>query len=140
MDRAGLAPAVVDEALAWRHDLALKLIRGMLVIFLASAVVIWLVMPSAMGRTKLISGALIAALVVSIPAITGRPRGDARAWLILVPALAMALSGYAFVGTLSGPGVSTTVTLMLAGLLLGRRAMILLMIVGLPCNGPIQKR
>jgi signal transduction histidine kinase/ActR/RegA family two-component response regulator len=129
MDPAGLQPAGQDEALAWRHDLALKLIRGLLVIFLASAAVIWLVMPSATGRSKLISGLLVAALVVSIPAITGRPRGNARSWLILVPALGMALSGYAFVGTLSGPGVSTTVTLMLAGLLLGRRAMITLTIV-----------
>lgn len=128
MDPAGLEPAGRDESLAWRHDLALKLIRGLLVIFLASAAVIWLVMPSATGRTNLISGALIAALVVSIPAITGRPRGNARSWLILAPALGMALSGYAFVGTLSGPGVSTTVTLMLAGLLLGRRTMIALTI------------
>ena len=34
------------------------------------------------------------------------------------------LGGYALVGALSGPGVCLTVTIMLAGLLLGRRALL----------------
>jgi signal transduction histidine kinase/ActR/RegA family two-component response regulator len=115
---------VEDEALAWRHDLALKLLRGLLVIFLLSAVVLWLVMPSAAGQRELIGASVISALIVGVPAVTGRPKGNARAWLIIVPALSMALAGYAFVGVLSGPGVCTTVTLLLSGLLLGRRAMV----------------
>ncbi len=113
-----------DEALAWRTDLALKLIRALLVIFSASGAFIWFAMASSASRDRLLICALSAAVVVSVPALTGRPRGTARGWIIIVPSLVTALMGYANVGVLSGPGVCLTVTLMLAGLLLGRRAMI----------------
>jgi signal transduction histidine kinase/ActR/RegA family two-component response regulator len=118
-----------DEALAWRNHLALRLMRGLFVIFVLSAVVVWFAMADATGRGKMTLAALLAATLVGVPALTGRPRGSARAWLIIAPSLAMALIGYAFVGTLSGPGVCTTVTLLLAGLLLGTRAMIALTVV-----------
>jgi signal transduction histidine kinase/ActR/RegA family two-component response regulator len=129
MEPAGPEPTGEDEALAWRNDLALRLMRGLFVIFVLSAVVVWFAMVDATGRGKMTLAALLAATLVGIPALTGRPRGSARAWLIIAPSLAMALTGYAFVGTLSGPGVCTTVTLLLAGLLLGARAMIALTVV-----------
>jgi signal transduction histidine kinase/ActR/RegA family two-component response regulator len=126
MESAGLSPTAEDEALAWRNDLALRLIRGLFLIFAVSAVIVWFAMADATGRGKMTLAALTAATLIGIPALTGRPRGRARAWLIIAPSLAMALTGYAFVGTLSGPGVCTTVTLLLAGLLLGPRAMVAL--------------
>jgi signal transduction histidine kinase/ActR/RegA family two-component response regulator len=124
MQDAGQEPGEGDEALAWRNDLALRLIRALLVIFAASACVIWFAMARVESRNRLVICALVAAVLVAVPAVTGRPRGPARGWIIIVPSLATALAGYAHVGTLSGPGVCLTVTLMLAGLLLGQRAMI----------------
>jgi signal transduction histidine kinase/ActR/RegA family two-component response regulator len=126
MESAGLSPTAEDEALAWRNDLALRLIRGLFVIFVLSAVVVWFAMADAPNRGRMTLAALLAGALVGVPALTGRPRGRARAWVIIAPSLAMALTGYAFVGTLSGPGVCTTVTLLLAGLLLGPRAMVAL--------------
>lgn len=124
MQDAGQEPEGDDEALAWRNDLALRLIRALLLIFTASAFIIWFTVERVEARHRLTIAALTAAVIVAIPAITGRPRGAARSWMIIVPALATATGGYAGVGVLSGPGVCLTVTLMLAGLLLGHRAMI----------------
>lgn len=123
MQDEGLEPGE-DEALAWRNTLALRLIRALLVIFTASGFVIAFAMGPGGSRSQLLICALIAAVIVAVPAVTGWPRGTARGWIIIVPALVTALMGYAHVGVLSGPGVCLTVTLMLGGLLLGRRAMI----------------
>jgi signal transduction histidine kinase/ActR/RegA family two-component response regulator len=130
MREAGHEPgAADDEALAWRNELALRLIRVLFVVFVASAVLMFLAMERGQARDRLCAVALGAAALVVVPAITGRPRGQARAWIIMIPALFTAISGYAYVGTMSGPGVSLTVTLMLAGLLLGHRTMIVLTVV-----------
>src|SRR4051812_24298024 len=130
MQDQGLAPGE-DEALAWRNQLALRLIRALLVIFAASGFVIAFAMGPGGSRSQLLICALIAAVIVAVPAVTGWPRGIARGWIIIVPALVTALMGYAHVGVLSGPGVCLTVTLMLAGLLLGRRAMIALTVLSI---------
>jgi signal transduction histidine kinase/ActR/RegA family two-component response regulator len=124
MHDSGQEPGGEDEALAWRNDLALKLLRALFVIFTASALIVWFALERVESRNRLVVVALLGAIVVGIPALTGRPRGTLRAWLIILPALVTAVAGYASVGVLSGPGVCLTVTLMLAGLLLGRRVMI----------------
>jgi signal transduction histidine kinase/ActR/RegA family two-component response regulator len=126
MHQGGPEAGEESEALTWRNDLALRLIRALLVIFVASAGVIWFAMSHAQSRTPLLICALLASCVVAVPAATGWPRGPARGWIIIVPALATALMGYVNVGVFSGPGVCLMVTIMLAGLLLGRRAMIAL--------------
>ncbi len=121
---AGSEPGEGDEALAWRGDLALRLIRLLLLVFIVSAGVIWFAMARVDSRNTLVLCALAAAAFIAVPALTGRPRGSARGWVIIVPSLTTALMGYVHVGALSGPGVCLTVTLMLAGLLLGQRAMV----------------
>jgi signal transduction histidine kinase/ActR/RegA family two-component response regulator len=113
-----------DEALVWRGELALRVIRALLVIFILSTVVMGLSMAEAPGRRHLVFMALAGSVVMAVPAFTGRPRGPSRAWIIIVPGLLTALGGFAVVGVLSGPGVCMMVTLMLAGLLLGQRAMV----------------
>jgi signal transduction histidine kinase/ActR/RegA family two-component response regulator len=124
MPEQGLAPGEDDEALAWRNQLALRLIRALAVVFAASAPVIWFFIGKGESRQRLVLCALAAAAVVAVPALTGRPRGPARSWIVIVPSLALAFVGYLQVGVLSGPAASLTVTLMLAGLLLGGRVMI----------------
>jgi signal transduction histidine kinase/ActR/RegA family two-component response regulator len=125
MQQPGLAPERdEDEALTWRNDLALRLIRALAVIFALSSGVVWLAMARVESRNPLAICALLAAAVVAVPALTRWPGGRARGWIVIVPSLAMALMGYVHVGVFSGPGVCLTVTLMLAGLLLGQRAMI----------------
>jgi signal transduction histidine kinase len=113
-----------DEALAWRNQLALTLLRGLLLIFVVSIVVSWLAIHGTTQRLVISSLAALASVVVAVPAVTGRPRGRARAWFVMVPALVMTLGGYAFTGYLSGCGAVLSVTLMLSGLLMGRRTMI----------------
>ncbi len=129
MHSDGLEPRVEDEALTWRNALALRLIRALFAIFIASAAVIWLVMARVESRNPLLVCVLLAAVVVGVPAFTGYPRGKARGWMIIVPALSTSLMGYVHVGVFSGPGVSLTVTIMLAGLLLGRRVMVSLTVL-----------
>ncbi len=127
-------PGEVDEALAWRSQLALQLARVLLVIMVAAALVVWLSMTHIEARNRLVLMALVAAGCVALPVVTGRPRGRARAWLVVVPSVLVAVAGYAQVGVLSGPGVALMSALMLTGLLLGRRVM---MAVALVCAAAV---
>jgi signal transduction histidine kinase/CheY-like chemotaxis protein len=119
----------VNEALAWRDRVSLRILRGLLLVFLGIGALVLSTLRAEQGRHLLVLFALLGAMAVGIPALTGRPSGNARGWLIVIPSVVASIGGYATVGTLSGPGVSLTVTLMLAGLLLGREAMIGLTIV-----------
>jgi signal transduction histidine kinase/CheY-like chemotaxis protein len=113
-----------DEALAWRDQVSLRILRGSFLIFIGGGVLVLHGVTAPHSRLALAGLALVAAVVVGVPALTRRPAGSARAWLAVVPGVLISIGGYATVGTLSGPGVCLTVSLMLAGLLLGRRAMI----------------
>jgi signal transduction histidine kinase/ActR/RegA family two-component response regulator len=129
MQEDGLDARLEDEALTWRGALALRLTRVFVFIFVSSAAVIWFAMQRVGSRNALVVSSLLGAGILAIPAFTGRPRGAARGWFIIVPALVISLMGYSRVGVLSGPGVSLMVTLMLAGLLLGRRVMVVLTLI-----------
>src|SRR6188768_1504960 len=113
-----------DEAIDWREQLSLKLLRGIFFAYLAAGLAIGLGTRSDRGRHELVFLALLCAASAAVPALTGWPRGAARSFVLVVPATFAAVGGYSVVGVLSGPGVSLTVTLMLTGLLCGRRAMI----------------
>ncbi len=112
------------EALAWRNQISLRILRGLFFVFMGGGLLVWRTLEASHARALLTLVASLAGLAVGIPALTGRPSGTARGWLIVIPSVIVSLGGYATVGTLSGPGVCLTVCLMLAGLLLGRRAMI----------------
>jgi signal transduction histidine kinase/ActR/RegA family two-component response regulator len=129
MLQVGAPPREDDEALAWRNQLALRLIRAFTLVFAASAPVIWFFIGKSESRSRLVLCALAASAFVAVPALTGRPRGAARSWIVIAPALMLAFVGYLQVGVLSGPAAALTITLMLAGLLLGGRVMIGLTIV-----------
>lgn len=113
-----------DEALAWRNQVSLRILRGLFFVFMGGGLLVWRTVEATHARALLTVVALLAGLAMGIPALTGRPSGTLRGWLIVIPSILVSLGGYATVGTLSGPGVCLTVCLMLAGLLLGRRAMI----------------
>ncbi len=128
MEQAELDARGEDEALAWRGRVALQLTRAFFFVFVMSAVVVGVAIERVPSRNALVISALAAAAIVGVPAFTGWPRGALRSWIVVVPPLGVTLMGYAKVGVLSGPGVCLMVTLMLAGFLLGRRAMIALTI------------
>jgi signal transduction histidine kinase len=113
-----------DEPLAWRNRLALLLLRAFVVVFSISLAIVFVAMNGARERFLLMCVLAAALVAVSVPALTGRPSGTARAWIVIVPSTILAIAGYAFAGFLSGPGIVMMMTLMLAGLLLGRRVMI----------------
>lgn len=117
-------PVEIDEALAWRESLALRLIRAFFGIFVLSTLLAAASIEGSRERLQMVLSSLIGAVWFGIPAFTGWPRGKARGWVIVVPALGAAITGYASLGFLSGPGVTLTIGLMLAGFLLGARAMI----------------
>ncbi len=137
MATAGPNVDPVQSAGAWRDELALELARGLLAIFIASGTIVWLAMQGAPGRGPLTTVALVGACVVAVPALTGRPRGRALAWLTIVPSLLTGLATFALIGTMSGPGVCTALTLGLAGLLLGKRATIGLALAAAGAAGTI---
>jgi len=118
------SPGETDEAVDWRAQLSLKLLRGIFFAYLAAALVIGLGTRSDRGRHELLFLALACAVSAAVPALTGWPRGTARGLVLVLPATLSAVGGYSVVGVLSGPGVCLTVTLMLTGLLCGRRAML----------------
>jgi hypothetical protein len=120
--------AARDEELAWRDRLALKLLRGLLVVCALSVGPVWLALTGLRERMFLTAFMVATAAILALPVVTGRPRGAARAWLAIAPAIALSVAGYAFAGYLSGCGAALTVTMLLAGLLLGRRAMIGLLV------------
>ncbi|HET9959577.1 MAG TPA: ATP-binding protein [Polyangiaceae bacterium] len=123
-------PELVDEeALAWRNQLTLRLVRSFLFVFLLSAPLTWLALHGALERYVLTTITFLGAVTVGVPAITGRPAGATRSWMVIVPALSASIAGFAMVGFLSGPGVALTITLMLSGLLLGRRVMVSLILI-----------
>ena len=113
-----------DEALAWRNHVSLRILRGLFFVFIGGGLLVWVAVHASHARAVLTWFAGMGALILAIPALTGRPSGSVRGWLIVIPSVLVSLGGYATVGTLSGPGVCLTVALMLAGLLLGRRAML----------------
>jgi signal transduction histidine kinase/ActR/RegA family two-component response regulator len=123
------AAIVDDEALAWRDALSLRLIRGMLATFAALLPVLWFSLEGSRARYTLLAVDLVGCLVFAIPAFAGWPNGRSRGWIIVAPALLVSLAGFAQLGFLAGSGVCLTITLMLAGVLLGRRVMIVLVVV-----------
>jgi hypothetical protein len=118
--------AEVEHTLAWRERLSLRLLRIFFVTFFLGAVVVWASLHAERARHSLGTLAIVWIALLAYPAITGRPGGAIRSWLLVVPGLTTALSGFALVGYLSGPAVMLTVTVMLSGLLLGHRTMIAL--------------
>jgi signal transduction histidine kinase/ActR/RegA family two-component response regulator len=112
-----------DEALAWREQLAQRSMRVIVVALLGSGAIIAFALRRVETSYLFAALGVVAAAIVGAPLVIGRPRGEARYWLIVVPCLVVALMGYLFVGALSGPGVCLLVTIMLTGLLLGRRAL-----------------
>ena len=117
------------EALAWREALSLRLIRWLFAIFAALLPVLWFALEGDRTRYTMIAVDLVGCLVFALPALTGWPGGRARGWVIVTPALLVSLAGFAQIGFLSGSGVCLTISLMLAGVLLGRRVMIALVAV-----------
>ena len=113
-----------DEAVVWRDQLTLSLLRSLLFVFAVSVVPVWLAVHGMRERYLLTGSLVLATAFIALPAYTGLLRGPVRGWMVIAPAVVMSLSGYASVGYLSGCGASLTVTMMLTGLLLGRRAMI----------------
>ncbi|HWP05589.1 MAG TPA: ATP-binding protein [Polyangiaceae bacterium] len=116
--------ATTDDAADWREQLSLKLLRRIFFAYVAAAIAIAAGTRSDNGRHELEALAILCAISAAVTGFTGWPRGVARGYLLVIPATLAAIGGYAVVGVLSGPGVCLTVTLMLAGLLCGRRAML----------------
>jgi signal transduction histidine kinase/CheY-like chemotaxis protein len=117
------------DALAWRSELALRLSRAFFVAFAASVPLIWFQLHDARARHVLTGLAVLGSVILALPTLTGRPRGAALGWFIVVPSAVASVAGYALVGFLSGPGMLLTITLMLTGILFGRRVMIGVMAV-----------
>jgi len=115
----------VEQTLAWRERMSLYLLRAFCVTFFAGGTIVAVGMHGK-GRLVLVALSAVSAIVLAYPAITGRPSGALRSWFTVVPGLLAAIMGYGFVGYLSGPSVLLAVMLMLAGLLLGHRALIAL--------------
>jgi len=126
-------PEQGQERFAWRDELSLQLLRTFFGLFMIATVVVWATLRGAWERNILTAVSLLGGAVLLVPAITGRPRGAARRWMVIVPSVLAAVFGFATVGYLAGPGALLTVTLMLVGLLVSQRAMLFMSLLTLIC-------
>jgi signal transduction histidine kinase len=131
------AGAGEDEALAWRNQLSLRLLRAEFFVVVVGAAIVGNEISAERGRHWILAVALGAAAIMAFPALKGRPSGAVRGWMVVIPGIVIPIAGYALVGILSGPGVCLTVGLMLAGLLLGRRAMLTLIVLSACAVGAV---
>jgi signal transduction histidine kinase/ActR/RegA family two-component response regulator len=124
-------PESAEDSESWRDQLASRLTRVFAVLFALSTLIAATMLQGRSERSTLVMMGSVATLLVAIPALTGLPRGRPRAWLIVAPGVLSGLLAFARLGYLAGPAMVLAMTLMLAGLLLGRRAMLVL--AGLSC-------
>jgi len=113
-----------DDMASWREELSLRLVRAFCLVFAVSVVILWITVRGDFARWFMTCLALTATVLLAVPAFTGRPSGKLRAWFLVAPTTAASITSFALVGFLSAAGVILTTTLMLAGLLLGRRVML----------------
>ena len=115
-----------EDPTAWREHLSTRLARALTLLYLAGTVVVLTTMHGHWEGTTMTALGCMCLVLAGIPALTGQPKGRELAWLIVSPLVITSLTAYALVGFLSGPSTVLTLTLMLAGLLLGKRAMLAL--------------
>jgi len=123
-DLAKLEPRESEDPRAWRDQLSLRLARAFALMYLVGTLVMFATTHGRTQRLLLTVTAAACAVIVGIPAVTGRPKGRLRAWCLVIPAAFASLAGYALAGFLSGPAVVFTMAVMLSGLLLGRAVML----------------
>jgi signal transduction histidine kinase/CheY-like chemotaxis protein len=116
--------AAEGGALDWRGELALRLSRAFFVAFAASVPILWFQLTGSRARNVLTVLALLGVGVLALPTLLGKPRGRSLGWFIVIPSALATVGGYALVGFLAGPGMLLTITLMLTGILFGRRVMV----------------
>jgi signal transduction histidine kinase/CheY-like chemotaxis protein len=125
---------VEEDPFAWRDRLTLRLLRAFCVLFVTAGLLVSFTIEDDDVRARLALISFVGAVVLGLPAVTRRPGGATRAWLIVGAGVLASMSAYATVGYLSGPGVVLAITLMLSGLLLGRTAMVALTLL---CAGTL---
>src|SRR5664280_853232 len=119
----------VEDSNTWRDHLSLRLARVLTFLYLCALILVATAMHGTWQGDAITGVGCLGVVVSSVPAVTGKPKGKLRAWLLIGPCVAVALLGFALVGFLSGPAVVLTLTLMLAGLLLGNRVMLVLSVI-----------
>ncbi len=119
----------VEDANTWREHLSLRLARVLTVLYFFAMVLVAITMHGTWQGNAIVGVGCLGVIVAGVPAVTGKPKGTLRAWLLIGPSLSVALLGFALVGFLSGPAVVLTFTLMMAGLLLGNRVMLVLSVI-----------
>lgn len=117
---------------SWRDQLSLRAAKASAVFYGIGTVIIFVAIHGWFQRLTMTAIASICFVVQCFIALTGRPKGRLRAWFVVVPAIVTSIAGFGLVGFLAGPAALLTVTITFSGLLLGRRAMVLLLAVIVP--------
>src|ERR1039458_9912516 len=116
----------VEDSNTWHEHLSLRLARVLTVLYLCAIILVVSTMHGTWQGNAITGVGCLGVVVAGVPAVTGKPKGTLRAWLLIGSSLAVAFVCFALVGFLSGPAVVLTLTLMMAGLLLGNRVMLVL--------------
>lgn len=117
----------------WRDELCLQAARASTVVYGLGTGILSMTVSGTWQRLALTCAGLLSCVMVGIVAVADRPKGELRVWFVVVPSVLASLAGFVAVGFLAGPAVVLTVTMMIGGLLLGRRAMLLLLAVVILC-------
>lgn len=111
-----------EHSSVWRERLALRLARAFALAFGVGSVLLWFTLTGS-ARAPLTGIAIGGTAVFAPLALTGRPRGRARSWVLIAPCILGAIVSLALNGFLAAPGVLLVLSLMLSGVLLGQRTM-----------------
>jgi len=118
-----------SEQTSWRDGLLLRAAKASALLYGLGTLVILVTVHGQWQRHAMVISGIGCCLLSAVVAYSSWPSSRYRPWCIIAPAVATALAGFAMVGFLAGPAVLLTVNIMLGGLLLGRRAMALLLLV-----------
>ena len=115
--------AVAGAAEEWRTTLGVRLVQVTVPVMLLGLLALWELVGPDWGRIVMVSTGGVMLVALTSEALRPRLRPVHRSWLVVIALLLSALSGFVAVGPIAGPGAGTAMTVLLAGLLLGRRAM-----------------
>ncbi len=107
----------------WRTALGIRLVQVTVPVMAVGLLALWELVGADWGRIAMTATGGVMLVALAAEALRPRLSPVSRSWLVLVALLLSALSGFLAVGPIAGPGAGTSMTVVLAGLLLGRRAM-----------------
>ncbi|MCC6625722.1 MAG: response regulator [Deltaproteobacteria bacterium] len=122
--------AASDQPSGWRESVTRVLLVTSIVASLSATLVIVVTHDVSWRRHMLLTAGVVTALIALGALLLGRRAPRVQALLTVGTLLAASLAGYTWAGFSSGPAIVMLVAIVAAALLLGRRALVVTMLIG----------